>query len=271
MKDNYVAYVGSYTHESSKGIHIYDCDVEEGRIYERCEVPIDNPSYITLSYDKRFLYAICDQGVSAYAITEDGSLELMNVASINGMRGCHISVTKANNFLVVSGYHDGKITVMHINADGSVGSIADEVFHKGMGSVAERNFRPHVSNTCFTPDEDLLCACDLGIDQIKLYEFNHRTGKLKLFDIIRSQQESAPRKMIFSEDGKYAYVVCELKNYINVYSYDKDSDKTRFEMIQNIFTVRRDHKSNSAASDIIFANNGSNLICSNAGDNTATI
>ena len=52
MKDNYVAYVGSYTHESSKGIHIYDCDVEEGRIYERCEVPIDNPSYITLSHDK---------------------------------------------------------------------------------------------------------------------------------------------------------------------------------------------------------------------------
>ena len=253
MKDNYVAYVGSYTHESSKGIHIYDCNVEEGRIYERCEVPIDNPSYITLSHDKRFLYAICDQGVSAYAITEDGSLELMNVASINGMRGCHISVTKANNFLVVSGYHDGKITVMHINADGSVGSIADEVFHKGMGSVAERNFRPHVSNTCFTPDEELLCACDLGIDQIKLYEFNHRTGKLKLFDIIRSQQESAPRKMIFSEDGKYAYVVCELKNYINVYSYDKNSDKARFEMIQNIFTVRRDHKSNSAASDIIFS------------------
>ena len=42
-------------------------------------------------------------------------------------------------------------------------------------------------------------------------------------------------------------------------------------MIQNIFTVRRDHKSNSAASDIIFANDGNNLICSNAGDNTATI
>ncbi len=40
--------------------------------------------------------------------------------------------------------------------------------------------------------------------------------------------------MIFSEDGKYAYVVCELKNYINVYSYDKNSDKARFEMIQNI-------------------------------------
>lgn len=28
MSDKYVAYAGSYTHESSKGIHIYDMDVE---------------------------------------------------------------------------------------------------------------------------------------------------------------------------------------------------------------------------------------------------
>ena len=173
---------------------------------------IDNPSFIAFSHDKNFLYAICDQGVSAYAVLEDGSLELMNVASINGMRGCHICVTSDNRFLVVSGYHDGKITVLHINADGSAGFIADEVFHKGIGSVAERNFRPHISWSTFTPDEELLCVCDPGIDQIKLYEFNHVTGKLKLYDIIRSQQESAPRQIEFSQDGKFAYVVCEMKN-----------------------------------------------------------
>lgn len=269
--NNYVAYAGSYTHENSKGIHIYDCDVPKGRITERKQIDIDNPSYIAFSDDKRFLYAICDQGVSAFAILEDGDLELMNVQPINGMRGCHISVTKDNKFLVVSGFHDGKITVMHINSDGSIGVIADEIFHKGMGSIAERNSRPHISCAAFTPDEELLCVCDLGIDQIKLYEFNHVTGKLKLYDIIRSQQESAPRQIIFSNDGRFAYVVCELKNYINVYSYDKNSDKNRFELIQNIFTVRRDHKTNSAAANIILNSTGDNLLCSNAGDNTVTI
>ena len=144
-------------------------------------------------------------------------------------------------------------------------------FHKGIGSVAERNFRPHISWSAFTPDEELLCVCDPGIDQIKLYEFNHVTGKLKLYDIIRSQQESAPRQIEFSRDGKYAYVVCEMKNYINVYSYDKNSDRNRFELVQNIFTVRRDHKTNSAAANIIFDSTGKHLLCSNAGDNTVTI
>lgn len=271
MKKKYVAYVGSYTQESSNGIHIYDCDVTKGRITERKEIKVDNPSYITFSANKEFLYAICDQGVSSYAVLEDGDLELMNVVSTNGMRGCHITVTSDNKFLIVSGYHDGKLTVLHINQDGSVGVIADEVFHKGIGSVAERNFRPHVSYSTFTPDEELLCVCDLGLDQIKLYEFNHSTGKLKLYDIIRSQQESAPRKIIFSKDGKFAYVVCELKNYIDVYSYDKTSDKNRFEHVQNIFTVRRDHKTNSAATDIILSHSGDALLCSNAGDNTLTI
>ena len=271
MDKKYVAYVGSYTNESGKGIHIYDMDVKNGFISERNEVIIDNPSFITFSADKQFLYSICDQGVSAFAILPDGNLELMNVQSINGMRGCHLSVTSDNRFLIVSGYHDGKITVMNLESDGRIGMIADELFHKGLGSVAERNFRPHISNAVFTPDEELLCVCDLGIDQIKLYEFNHETGKLKLFDIVRSQLESGPRQILFSPDGRFAYVVCEQKNYINVYSYDKNSEKNRFELIQNIFTVRRNHRTNSAASNIIFTNNGKNLLCSNAGDNTVTV
>ncbi len=271
MGDRYVAYVGSYTHESSKGLYLFDMDVEKGRISKRNEYELDNPSYITISHSKKFLYSICDQGVASYAIKDDGELEQLNVASINGMRGCHISITKNDTYLVVSGYHDGKITVMSLKKDGRVGDITDEVFHKGMGSIAERNFRPHISWSAFTPDEELLCVCDPGIDQIKLYEFNHNSGRIKLYDIIRSQLESAPRQILFSQDGKFAYVLCELKNFINVYSYDKEAESGRFELIQNIFTVRKDHKSNSSAANIIMANNGNNLICSNAGDNTVTI
>ncbi len=272
MAEKYVAYVGSYTHEKSRGIHIFDCDVEKGRITEREEVEVDNPSFVTLSRNGKYLYSICDQGVMSFKIESDGSLSFVNVASINGMRGCHISVSRDDNYIVVSGYHDGKITVLNVDENGRIGSIADEVFHKGTGSIADRNFRPHISCTIFTPDEDLLCACDLGIDQIKVYKFNHNNGKIELYDIIRTQLESAPRKMIFSADGRFAYVLCELKNYVNVYSYDSNPEsKQRFELVQNIFTIRKQHKNNSSAADIMLINDGNNMICSNAGDNTVTI
>ena len=34
-QEKYVAYVGTYTHENSVGIHIYDVDVEAGKLTER--------------------------------------------------------------------------------------------------------------------------------------------------------------------------------------------------------------------------------------------
>lgn len=271
--EKYVAYVSSYTNNkksNGQGIHIYDMDVEKGRVIERGSVKISNSSYVILSHNEKYLYSICDEGVASYNILPDGNLSLINVADINGMRGCHLTITSEDTYMFVSGYHDGKVTVLRINEDGSVGAVTDEVFHSGMGSIAERNFRPHISCTVLTPDENMLCVCDPGIDQIKLYEFNKDTGRLRLIDILRIQLESAPRYMMFSQDGRFAYVLCELKNYINVYSYDKDS-KEHFEFIQNIFTVRKKHQQNSAAASMRFSINGNHIFCTNAGDDTLTI
>ena len=51
MEGKYVAYVGTYTHENSVGIHIYDVDELRGTLTERKVVPINNPSdLIAVSY-----------------------------------------------------------------------------------------------------------------------------------------------------------------------------------------------------------------------------
>ena len=51
----YVAYVGTYTHGSSIGIHVYDIDVEKGTMTERNVVPVHNASHITKSYNGKYL------------------------------------------------------------------------------------------------------------------------------------------------------------------------------------------------------------------------
>ena len=63
-----------------------------------------------------------------------------------------------------------------LRSDGSVGRITDGVFHKGLGSVAERSFRPHISCSRLTPDERFLMVCDLGIDRSRF------TGLIKRKD-----------------------------------------------------------------------------------------
>ena len=226
--EKYVAYVSTYTSgmkDNIHGIKIYDVDMENGYFTEKDQVAITNSSYVTISHNAKYLYSITDFGVEAYKIGADGSLMVINQGSINGMRGCYLSTDYEDKFLFVAGYHDGKITVLRLREDGGVGDITDEIFHKGLGSIAERNFRPHVNCVKMTRDNKYLCAADLGMDHINVYWLDHQTGKLKMVDVIRSEQESAPRHLKFSKDGKYLYIVHELKNYVDVYTYTEISEK----------------------------------------------
>ena len=273
MKEKkYVAYVGTYTHGNSKGIYIYDLDVVNGRAIERKVVPINNPSYIKKSHNGKYLYSISDEGVRSFKILPDGDLEPMNSASICGMRGCYLSTDKLDRYLFVGGWHDGKVTVMRLNEDGTIGEMTDELFHKGIGSVAERNFRPHVHCVNITPDQKYLCAVDLGVDQVKVYRINENDDTLMLVDTLPCDLESAPRHFIFSKDGRYMYLMYEVKNVIDVYTYETGKRAPKLEKIQTISTTGEKRLSQlTAACAIRFSSDEKHLFCSNAGDDTVSI
>lgn len=272
-KEKYVAYVGTYTHGTSVGIHIYDMDVEKGTLKERKVVPISNPSDLTVSPNGKFLYSIADEGVAAFRILEDGDLEPINEKWIGGMRGCYVSVDKENRYLFVGGYHDGRVSMMRLNEDGSIEGIADGIFHTGMGrSIAEHNYRPHVNCVELTPGEKYLCAVDGGLDHVKIYKIDYEKGKLKLADIIRSPLDSSPRMIRFSKDGKHAYVLCEESNEINAYRYECAKEGPIFEEIQSVPSVNaEDGRTGCAASGMEISEDGKYLFCSNAGANSVMI
>ena len=272
--EKYVAYVSTYTsgNKTKFGIRIYDVDMERGRFTQKDQVEITNSSYVSISHNRKYLFSITDFGVESYKILGDGSLKTINHASINGMRGCYLSTDYEDRFLFVAGYHDAKLTVLRVGEDGSIGEITDEIFHKGLGSIAERNFRPHINCVKMTRDNRFLCAADLGMDHVVIYELNHMNGRLRQVDFIRSEQESAPRHLKFSRDGRFLYIVHELKNYIDVYTYDTDEHNMPvFEKIQNITTLNDYHTSGSAASALNLSEDFRYLCSSNAGDNSVVL
>lgn len=271
MSKKYVAYVGTYTNGSSRGIHVYDVDVEGQRLKERNVVPVHNSSHITKSRNGEYLYSIADEGVEVLRIEPDGNLTSINKVGIDGMRGCYLSTDMNGRFLFVGGYHDGKVTVVQTHQDGRLGSVMDGVFHKGLGSMVERNFRPHVSCVIPTPDGRYLCAVDNGLDHVKIYTVNEKTGKLKLLDILRCRLESGPRLMTFSPNGRYAYINCELTNTINVYTYDGTGKNPEFELIQVVETVMDKKEVSSACCALKISPSGQYLLTSSAGENTVGI
>ena len=172
----------------------------------------------------------------------------------------------------MAGYHDGKVTVVHTHRDGRLGSVVTGVFHKGLGSVGERNFRPHVSCVRPTPDNKYLCAVDNGIDQIKIYRVNRRTKRLELVDILRCHRESGPKKMKFSKDGKFAYLIYELNNTIQVYRYDGSGKNPVFELLQTESTLAsHDDETHDATSGLCMSPDDKYVFCSTAGEDTVAM
>ncbi|MBQ3790143.1 MAG: lactonase family protein [Lachnospiraceae bacterium] len=274
MAKKYVAYVSSYTisSEDNNGIRVYDVDVKNGRLKEKEQVEITNSSYLRVAHNQKYLYSITDLGVESYTIAADGTLDLLNKASINGMRGCYLYTDYEDKYLFSAGYHDGKVTVLRLNPDGTIGKITDEVYHKGLGTAVWRNFRPHVQCVKMTRDNRFLLACDLGMDRINVYALDHKTGKLKEADIIHCDQESAPRHMQFSPDGRFLYVVMEQKRSVDVYRYEVDKNGTPdFERIQSISTTKDQDVIGVVACALKFSWNFKYLLTSNAGENSVTI
>lgn len=273
MEDKkYVAYVGTYTHGSSIGIHLYDVDVEEGTLSERKVVPVNNSSYVVKSKNGKYLYSIADEGVAVFAIKPDGDLVPINKVDIDGMRGCYLSVDNNGKYLFVGGYHDGKITAVHTHRDGRLGRVFDGVFHKGIGSVAERNFRPHVSCVATTPEGKYVCAVDNGIDQLKFYRINTVRNRLELVDILRCKRESGPREIVFSKDGRFAYVLFELMNLVGVFSYKDTGKSPEFELLQTVETLSDElDPLHDCAAAIALSPDGKYLFTSTAGDNSVAM
>lgn len=270
--NKYVAYVSSYTKRTKNGITIYDVDMEKGNFIYRNSLEISNSSYLTCSHNDQFLYSITDMGVKSYEIGENGDLDEINFAPVNGMRGCYLSTDYTDRFLFVAGYHDGKITVLRVGEDGAVGEITDEIYVQGMGEVSDRSYVPHVSCVKMSRDNKFLLASDTGMDHVNVYALNYETGKLKPVDIIRSDVNSGPRHMIFSVDNKYVYVLNEMQNSIDVFDYKAlDSGYPEFEKIQSIQTVDNYHATTSVSRALKFSEDRNYIITSSAGDNSVEI
>ena len=96
--------MGTYVHGKSKGLHIYDVDVEEGTLTERCEVAVRNSSYVAKSKNGKYLYSIEDEGVAVFAVDSIGNLERINSVNIEGMRGGGISRRQSDGGAYTGGW-----------------------------------------------------------------------------------------------------------------------------------------------------------------------
>ena len=233
-------FVGTYTKKEghvdgkAEGIYLYDVDTETGVLSnQKVTEEVINPSFITLSSNGNFLYAVNEIGpdvdsagfITAFAIDKSTKqLSLLNKQSSHSFAPCHISVDDKNRYAFVANYIGGKVIVLPIQNDGSLKPASDIIELQGK-STHPRQESSHPHSIVLSSDNRFAYVSDLGTDKIMIYNVDYVNGKLIPNDLpfISVPNGSGPRHFTFHPQGKYAYVINELSNSISVFDFNSQS------------------------------------------------
>jgi 6-phosphogluconolactonase len=270
-KENYLI-VGTYTGGKSEGIYVYKFNSEDGSYKEVSHVKTSNPSFVAVSPDEKYVYAVHEdarngQGgeVSAFSFDkEKGTLTLINQQPTEGDHPCYVEIDKTGKWVFAGNYSSGSLSVLPVNADGSLGAATTHITHTGSGPNKERQEKPHVHCTKISPDNKWLYVPDLGIDKVMIYAFDETTGKLTPGSqaFAKSQPGAGPRHITFHPNGKYAYLVEELTGHVVVYQLQNGQLK----LWQRTSSLPQGQKGYAGSADIHVSPDGKFLYATNRGD-----
>ena len=119
----------------SKGIYMARFNAETGALSAPVlAAEIANPTFLAVSRDQRFLYAITESDpeafVSSYAIDRHtGALRMLNRLPTGGSGTAYLSLDKTGRFILLANYGSASVTVIQVNPDGSLGQLTSFVLH----------------------------------------------------------------------------------------------------------------------------------------------
>ena len=275
----HILYVGTYTKGLADGIFVYSFNDQSGGLVDR-KMPVvsNNPSFLTISANKKFLYAVGERddldenksgGVSAFRIEKKGKLTLINHVLSHGANPCHLSLSPDSKKLVASNYSGGNLSFFNILPDGSISEMVQRIQHTGSGPFPERQTEPHAHSARFDASGKLLFAADLGIDELKIYKVGVGENPLSPAEqpFLKLAPGSGPRHFDFSSDGRFIYVINELSSTITVFMKYGGEWKS----IQTIRTLPKDFSGENWCADIHLSADGRFVYGSNRGHNSISV
>jgi 6-phosphogluconolactonase len=238
-------------------------------------VRTSNPSYLAVSPNKKFIYAVNEDAapgkggsVSAFSFDrQTGKLTPLNEQRSMGNHPCYVAVDKTGRWVTVGNYSSGTAAVLPVQGDGSLGEAVDSVQHTGGSVNKQRQQKPHVHATVLSPDNRFLYVPDLGTDQLMVYRFNAGNGKIRPSDFsVKAEPGSGPRHFDFHPNGRWAYLVHELSGTVTAFRYSNG----RLTPIQSISTLPAGYDKPFSGADIHVSRDGRFLYASNR-DSSNTI
>jgi len=236
---DYDVLVGAYTAGASEGIYRYGFNTQTGQLEAkpRQVIKSENPSWLTLSRDQHHLFAVNENGpgqtdvvgkVSSFAIDpKTHAVSFINQIDSKGEEPTHSNLSLDGRFLFVANYAvhpdpGGSLAVVPVGKDGKLSPVAQTATHEASKVNPERQASSHVHSAVPTPDGKYLIAMDLGAD--KMFVFNYDGKKNQPLTPAKTPSVdlppgSGPRHLLFSKDGKHAWLTMEMSAQVAVFDY----------------------------------------------------
>lgn len=266
-------YVSSYGKNDNKGIYIinFNENTEEFSLVQHI-VTRDYPSYMIIKNNILYIaYKNASRsntggGLGSFSIYKD-ELIINNNYSSNGRSYTHLCISDNSRYLFAANYQVGS-TASYLLENYYIKEKIGAVHHTGLGpDLLKRQTGPHCHYIGITPDKEFVYAVDLGADKVIMYTYqNGRLEEASNYNL-NVVPGSGPRHMIFSHDGRFAYLVNEISNNVMVFKY-RDKYLT---LIQIIHTTPHHYHGFSSASAIRLSSSGKHLFVSNRGHDSIVL
>lgn len=276
-----LVFTGSYSEASDPGIHVYALSEQAGELRLLSETSgVKNPTFLHVDTEHLRVYAIGEMTtaegakageVLAYAIhPEQGELTLMNRTQSAIAPTCHVQTDPQHQYLLISSYHGGAVSLVSLNVDGSVGQMVDSKQHSGKGAHPERQDRPHVHSAFFSPDGKYIMVQDLGLDKIYVYTIDREQHKLVLHREVSTHAGAGPRHFVFHPNAKFAYVINEVDSTVTFFTYDAEEGSLTEQQTLSTLPEEGFDGENTCA-EITVSKDGRFLYGSNRGHDTIVV
>lgn len=224
------AFLGSYTSSGAGGfgISVAAVDPGSGRLAVESTVNVADPSFLALSRDRRYLYAVNEGSGPGTATALDlrgPRPTVLNTVAVQGDAPTHLCVTPDGRYVLTANYTSGSVSVLAVADDGRLGAVLDVAQHTGRGPDPDRQSGPHAHQVSIDPSGRWVLAVDLGVDSIYVYRL--ADGKLKQHARVALAPGSGPRHLAFHPDGRTAFLANELNSTVTVLNWRADRGELR--------------------------------------------
>ena len=219
--------VGCNTGSPDKdALKVLECDTETGaakivQSVNGCE----GTTYFQLSKDGKTLYSVVAEKVDnkshgalvKFDVENHRIGKMTKLAELPCETPCHVALSPDESVMSVAVYWSGVYGVMALDSrELTTAALPNDA----VGPRKDRQQKAFAHQTFYTPDGKLMGVCDLGCDRVNFYDYKKPGGLEKPVITIKADPGDGPRHALFSNDGKFLFVVNELSSTVTSYKVE---------------------------------------------------